>query len=418
MDMRCTLQEHPATKLWRLSLAVLCVWALCADPAHGCQYNVREIGFIDVGIEPYRLFVYVPQVVPAGEIDDLKNTLDVAFADTNIQCEPVPAGVDANHPAARFLSAHGIDSYPAAVLVSPDGPSRRLALHAGGHLLVEAVSSSLEATLDSSTCRQILEKAADSYGVVLLIEGPRQDRNAAAREAVAAAISYMSEQLEHLPKPIARGPEMVVLDSSSLAREEILLWALGLTLQDVNEPCAAIFYGRGRWIGPLFKGEMLTDENLLRILPVIGADCECGLDHRWLQGTMLPARWDESLQQKVAASLGFDPESPMVKMEMVSIIRRGMGGFDYPGVPLGYQEMEVGGEPMGISYPSVLESNDTPATLRAKPAPAVPASGTTAAGVDVEQPQTGGVILAISFGGMVVVVAAISAVVLFRAKKD
>ena len=405
------------TRLWWLNLAVLCVLATCADPARGCQYNVREVGFIDVGIEPYRLFVYLPENVPAGEVDDLKNSLDAAFADTNIRCEPVPAGGDANHPASRFLSEHGIDRYPAAVLVSPDGPSRRLTLDIGDRTLVEAVSSALEAVLESPTRRQILEKAADSYGVVLLIEGPQQDRNAAAREAVSTAISYVSERLEYLPKPIAKGPEMVVLDPSSLTREEMLLWTLGLAPEDVNEPCAAIFYGRGRWIGPLFKGEMLTNENLLRVLPVIGADCECGLDHRWLQGTMLPARWDQSLQQRVAVSLGFDPESPMVKMEMVSIIRRGMGGFDDPGVPFGYREMEVGGESAGSSYPPIPESNDATVAPEAEPAVA-PLSQTATGGADVEQPRGGVSILAASLGGMVVLVAAASVVVLMRAKRD
>lgn len=406
------------TRLRWLNLAVLCVLAVCLDPAYGCRYNVREIGFIDVGIEPYRLFVCVPQAVPAEEVGDLKDALDAACADTNIRCEPVPAGGDANHPASRFLSAHGIDSYPAAVMMSPDGPCRLLPLPTDGRSLAEAVSSSLEAALDSPIRRQILEKAAGSYGVVLLIEGPQQDRNAAAREAVLVAISYIGQQLEFLPKAIAKGPEMVVLGQSSLASEEMLLWTLGLKPQDVNEPCAAIFYGRGRWIGPLFKGELLTDENLLRILPIIGADCECGLDHRWLQGTMLPARWGESLQQKVAASLGFDPESPMVKVEMVSIIRRGMGGFDDLGAPFGYQEIEVGGEQAGPSDSSVSEFNDAPAASEVRPTPAAPASGIAVVGAEVEQPRTGGVLLAVSFGGMAVLVAAISAVILLRAKRD
>jgi hypothetical protein len=60
---------------------------------------------------------------------------------------------------------------------------------------------------------------------------------------------------------------------------------------------------------------------------------------------MLPARWSERYQAKVAESLGFDPENPMVKMEMASIIRRGMGGFVYPSTPFGYQEIAVGEAP-------------------------------------------------------------------------
>jgi hypothetical protein len=94
----------------------------------------------------------------------------------------------------------------------------------------------------------------------------------------------------------------------------------------------------------LFEGETLTSDNLTQLLSVVGADCECSLDHRWLQGTMLPARWDEALQQKVVQSIGFDPENPMTKMEMVSIVRRGTGGSDSPSVPFDYREIQVGGD--------------------------------------------------------------------------
>lgn len=404
-------------RLTWLHWVVLGILVVFPDPAHGCRYNVRELGFIDVGIEPYRFFVYTPETVGAEEIGDLRNALAAACSDTNIRGEPVGAGGDANHPASSFLAAHGIDIYPAAVLVSPDGPSRQLPLHVEGQSLAEAVCLSLEAALDSPIRRQILEKAADAYAVVLLIEGAQQDRNAVAREAVSAAIAYIGEQLEYLPKAIARGPEMVVLDQSSLAREEMLLWTLGLKPKDVNEPCAAIFYGRGRWIGPLFQGEMLTDANLLRVLPVIGADCECGLDHRWLQGTMLPARWDENLQQKAAASLGFDPESPIVKMEMVSIIRRGMGGFDDTDASFGYQEIEVGGEQAGPSHSSVAEFNSVAVEPGAESV-IFAAPQTVAGRVDVEEPRMGGFVLGVSLGGMIALVAVVSAAILWRAKKD
>ena len=80
---------------------------------------------------------------------------------------------------------------------------------------------------------------------------------------------------------------------------------------------------------------------------------------------MLPARWDQSLQQKVAASLGFDPESPMVKMEMVSIIRRGVSGLGDPGVPFGYQEIEVGGSEKGSS--GLYSSTESPDSWPSRP---------------------------------------------------
>ena len=122
--------------MWRQmrwpALMALCILALCVDPAQGCRYNVREVGFIDLGIDPYRLIVYPPQTTAPDEVRNLQDKLDASLVDTNIRAEIVAAGADANHPDRRFLSPQQIDGFPAAVLVSPDGQSRRLALPSGG----------------------------------------------------------------------------------------------------------------------------------------------------------------------------------------------------------------------------------------------------------------------------------------------
>lgn len=362
---------------WLVAVAACCL-AAGTGPAPACQYNVREVGFIDTGIEPYRLIVYLPENVSASGVSDLKEAMAPALADTNIRFEPVTAGTDANQPVMESARAHGISRFPAAVLVSPDGQSMPVALSEKAASLAEAVSTAVQGILDSPTRQEILEKCADSYGVVLLIEGPEPRTNTRARETVSAALRWIDEQSGSLPKPISKPPELVMLDRQSLAREPMLLWTLGLKAEDVNQPYAAVFYGRGRWLGPVFKGEVLTADNLTQLLSVIGADCECSLDHRWLQGTMLPVRWDETLQQKVVQSVGFDPESPMTKAEMVSIVRRSMGGAgapvatgraeeasDYPSVLVDYREIQVGGDAAEDGEPKTAPSSDfLPASSR------------------------------------------------------
>ena len=357
---------------WLVAVAVCCL-VIGPGPAPACQYNVREVGFIDTGIEPYRLVVYLPENVSASGVSDLKEAIAPALADTNIRFEPVLAGADANQPALEFARAHGISRFPAAVLVSPDGQSVPVALSEKAASLAGAVSTAVQGILDSPTRRETLEKCADSYGVVLLIEGPEPRINTRAREIVLAALSWIDAQSGSLPKPISKPPELVVLDRKSLAREPMLLWTLGLKAEDVNQPYAAVFYGRGRWLGPVFKGEILSADNLTQLLSIIGADCECSLDHRWLQGTMLPARWDEALQQKVVQSIGFDPENPMTKAEMVSIVRRSMGGAgspaatgdteessDYPSVLVDYREIQVGGDTGEGGEPKTVPPSDSP----------------------------------------------------------
>jgi hypothetical protein len=155
-----------------------------------------------------------------------------------------------------------------------------------------------------------------------LIEGDAPEANAKARQAITGAIEQIRSQMKSMPKTIAEPPAMIVLGASARASEQILLWSLGLDPAPTPEPRAAVLYGRARWIGPLMKGEEITERNLAGILSFIGADCECGLDVSWTQGTRLPVRWDEGLHAQVTKSLGFDPESPMIKLEASRIIRR------------------------------------------------------------------------------------------------
>ena len=398
---------------WLIVAGAYCL-ALSICPAPGCEYNVREVGFIDVGIEPYRLLVYLPENAPAGEASGLKDALDITLAETNIRLQLVVAGADANQAAMDFVKAHGISRFPAALLVSPDGQSLPLALPEKSTSLAQAISAALGSVLESPLRRQILEKCADAYGVVLLIEGPESQANATARETITTALREIGAQLEFLPtpvksKPISTPPELVVLDRLSMAREQVLLWALRLKSEDVNQPRAAVFYGRGRWLGPLFDAVTLTAGNLTQLLSVIGGDCECGIDHRWLQGTMLPARWDETLHQKVVQSLGYDPENPMAKMEMVSIIRRGMGGFDYPGVPLEYREIEVGNaEPEERGQ----KADDGGQKTEAGEEKTAPSSEVRPASSKVV-----GQVLAGSLAGMVALVGVVSLVIILRARK-
>ncbi len=350
----------------------------------------------------------------------LKEAMEVALAETNIRLQLVAAGADANQAAVELAKTHGISHFPAAILVSPDGQSLPLALPEKSTSLAQAIPAALGSVLDSPLRRQILEKCADAYGVVLLIEGPEPKANATAREAIATAITQIGEQLEFLPtpvksKPITTPPELVVLDHKSLTREQVLLWMLRLKPQDVNQPRAAVFYGRGRWLGPLFDTETLTAGNLTQLLSIIGGDCECGLDHRWLQGTMLPARWDETLHQKVVQNLGYDPESPMAKMEMVSVIRRGMGGFDYPGVPFEYQEIEVGMEDKEDKGQKAEDAGPRPeARETSEPSPSAPQAPSQAA-----PPSSGivGQVLVGSLAGMVALVGVVSLVIVLRARR-
>jgi hypothetical protein len=332
-----------------------------------CRFNVREIGFIDLGIEPYYLVGYVNNDTPADVNESFEEILYAALMDSNIQVEVVNVDKEKDHAAVKYVDSYKIESFPAAVLVSPDGQSLPLSISAPGKPFKETLWSALDDVLSSPAREQINRKVVESYGVVLLIEGTDAPENQRAKLAASKAIENIAEHMDMLPKPIANPPVLVELDPNSLAEERVLLWSMGLDMEKSDTPRAAVLYGKARWIGPMFEGEAVTEENLTAILAVVGDDCECGLDQRWLQGTMLPAKWDEQAHELVAKDLGYDPENPMVKMEIASIVRRGYSY--YPGTPFGYEEIVV--EPPSPNSPSQVEDledeRDTAAASAAEP---------------------------------------------------
>jgi len=328
----------------KMRILVLIISLLGCLPTHSalaCRYNVRETGFVDLGIESYYLFGFVGAETPADITSSFKEISYAALMDSNIKVEIVDTNDQKGHPAMKLLDSKPRQSLPCAILLSPDGQSLAVPITEPGKPFKDTLWAAMEKILSSAQRKKILRTVAKAYGIVLLIEGARQQENKNARDAAAAAIELVSSQLEMIPKPVKYPPELVVMKSKAFSREDILLWSFGIEDKEPNEPYAAVLYGRARWIGPLFKGPEITENNLARVLFVVGGDCECGIDYRWLQGTMLPAKWGRNLHKIAVDSLGFDPESPMIKMEMSSIIGRGLGPYYYGGGPFGYQELTV-----------------------------------------------------------------------------
>jgi len=324
---------------WSVLLAFLCTFWWIGS-ASACRYNVRETGFVDLGMEPYVLCGYVDGNTPADVAAAFKRIPDAALAESNVIFRLIDTDKQKDHPAIKHLDPNS-QSVPCAVLVSPDGQTMPISVTKPGEPFEKTLRSAVDKILSSPKRTELLGEVAKMYGVIMVIEGPDAEENEKAKKAASAAVEAVASQMEYMPKEIANPPSFIVMDSNCLEDEEILLWSIALEAKDVNEPLAIIVYGKARWIGPLFRGEQVNEDDLASILSVIGADCECGLDYRWLQGTMLPAKWDREVHERAVESLGFDPESPMIKMEMSSIIGRGMGGSGYPSTAYGYQELII-----------------------------------------------------------------------------
>jgi hypothetical protein len=180
----------------------------------------------------------------------------------------------------------------------------------------------LAGLLTSPLRNNLLRTAAEAFGAILLIEGQDEAATAAAREQINQAIRQIQDYMSNLPKAVSRAPVLIELANSALEREKVLLWSMDLEPAPTAIPRAAVFYGQGRWIGPLMNGPEISEENLLMLFSIIGADCECGMDLAWTRGTPLPARWTDELHELAAGSLGFDPASPMFQIEASRILGR------------------------------------------------------------------------------------------------
>ena len=252
----------------------------------------------------------------------------------------------------KYLNTEQAESFPAAVLVSPYGRTIPVPVTKSGQPFKQSLSAALNNIASSPKREEMLQQASEVLGFILLIEGAEREKNKRLRDIASNAIDKISMQMKLMPKLVDKPPVLVVIDSESLPREKILLWSIGAGIDKISQPCAAVLYGKSRLIGPLLKGEQITETTLVNILSIIGADCECGLDRSWILGKSLPVRWDEKIQAQVAKSLGFDPENPMVKMEMSQILRQSSTGNrspqdlgNLPNVSLGYKEFVIELEP-------------------------------------------------------------------------
>jgi hypothetical protein len=292
-----------------------------------CRYNVLEVGFMDLDTECYQLLAGVGDETPAEVVFALKETALAVLADSNIRFEIVHLDQQKNQSLSRHFSDHPTGTLPVGVMLSPEGRSFPVELSMPGSFSRSSHQAALRQIVSSPKREELVKKVSQAFGVVLFIEGPQAEENRRAQAVIAEAIEQIKAQMASMPKAISQPPVMMTIEAAEFGRESILLWSLGVETNGVKQAQAAIVYGRARWIGPIIKGEELSVRNLEGILSIIGADCECGLDLSWTQGTRLPVRWDNKQQSEVARRLGFDPESPLVKIEMSRILDRRGGAM-------------------------------------------------------------------------------------------
>jgi hypothetical protein len=304
-------------------LATLLSFVLVLD-ALACRFNVRDVGFVDLGSEKYQLFIFVPDTTSAAEVESLKSIAYATYLESNVIAKVFNASAAAKGEAAQFLPANLKKAQ--AVLVSADGKRMLpVSLAVEGKPLSVSAWDGLESVFDSPRRNAVVSKVYEHYGVILIVEGKNADENLRIRKMADTVVASITSKMDRLEKEIREPPVVEVISAKEFANEKPFMWSLGIT-EIAETPQVAVLYGRGRIIGPVLRDARLDERALTAIVNTIGLNCECGLDRKWMQGTMIPQKWDEDVQKQFASQLGFDPESPAIQVEMSQILSKGGKG--------------------------------------------------------------------------------------------
>jgi hypothetical protein len=135
-----------------------------------CRYNVRETGFVEQSSESYYFYGYINKDTPDEITSAFNKILFTSLINCNIQPEIINIDVNKDHPAVKYLSLWNIKSYPAAILVSPEGESMVVSLKNENESFEKTLKSALKNIVSSPVREEIIKSVIENYGVILLIE--------------------------------------------------------------------------------------------------------------------------------------------------------------------------------------------------------------------------------------------------------
>ncbi|MEC8337228.1 MAG: hypothetical protein VXZ84_03700 [Planctomycetota bacterium] len=307
-------------------LVLLSGWQVKAIFA--CRYTVRDVAFVDLGDAPYRLFVLADpadEETSGGLQAAVDRIAEQVLLDANTVIEFVDTSPEIDHPALKYATE--VKQFPALIAVGPEQEPLTIKQGLGqdASTAEEELNLLCREFVDSSARREMFSKLLGVHSVILMVEGTDEQVNQDTREMIAQTLPQVEQSLEFLPKPIKEPPHVIRLTAEEAADEKILLWALGMDPEATPETRVALLFGRGRKLGPILRFPEDPRRRFIQSLAVVGQDCECGLDRRWMQGAMVPHRWSSNEEKMAIKQLGFDPGNPLVKAEIDRILTRGPG---------------------------------------------------------------------------------------------
>ena len=234
----------------RRDLVAIAVTLWLSLSASACRFSVRDVGFIDFGDNPYYCYIYIDDSISKQAAADLEQIAHNTFAYTNLKYEIINTSHQKDHHKTDVPK-----SLPAAVLVSPDGRSLEVPLSQPSQ---QTAASVLNDIAGSPMREKILQKAINSYAVILLIQGSDSEENQNAATLANNVIEDIATRMEYLPKAIREKPVLLTLPQKDFAREEFLLWSLALDAEEIARPYIELVRNSdillSRWFGSRIGG--------------------------------------------------------------------------------------------------------------------------------------------------------------------
>ncbi|MEN7547787.1 hypothetical protein AAG747_07700 [Rapidithrix thailandica] len=277
-----------------------------------CRFNVREIGFAELSPDPYVLYYFYNQKTAGQTVSTFEKQAKQLFNYSNIKVKAIDVDMESADRAIQYLSNQ--KTFPQAVLLAPDGRIRQVEL-------AEGAETALKSLIISPLREEILANIVQKYGIVLLLEGTDAVQNKQAEQAIERQLEEIKQVMVRMPKVVKEGPVLLIVKQDDLVKESTLLWSLGIDPgKTYTDPQAVILYGRARKMGEVLKAKEIQSDVVYKLLSLIGADCECGLDRKWMMGPRIPLEWTPATQTRLSTLLNFDVDNPMVMAEMSQIL--------------------------------------------------------------------------------------------------
>ena len=177
---------------------ILCAFgalSVGAASAWACRFNVRDVGFVDLGGSPYKFHCLVSKDTPQATATSIKQISTAAFLDTNVEAEIADLGEEASPEILGHYEKAGKPELPVGILVSGDGKrSFAMPLVRANESLDESLWSAMESTFESSIRDRIIEKVIEHYCVIVLVEGIDDVENQRAQEYADSVIRRIEDR--------------------------------------------------------------------------------------------------------------------------------------------------------------------------------------------------------------------------------